>query len=1365
MSWAEVENGSVDLEENPDPEEDSDLPQRQHQSDGELGFRGEEEDPEEDLAMSQEVLGNGDALSIPTEEANAQLLDTGSSNLNVFSTVSDGRCNSQNRALSTAHHNGLEGAAVLQNPSIISNDVSDEDSFEQDDELAAPECENNVRQDASSESDRQLLEMKEIRPDQRYSDSQHIVSGAVEMHGSEHHDSELEREGHDIASAFVVEPVGLGAGSEQTLESIGTFSGNVEVEHNFDDAPEAEVSILNQDRGACSYEEEDNINLCFHQERSDNSHLNTSVQDSCEQSDVSVVNLNDVKVVNIPRNESSGITNHSSDHDLQAPECDRQADSSPQISIASQQICFTVPTELSPKLNSAPVPHDNNSVGSCFIGDHETDKSNEQVCGDPILDTTECKLNDDEEGLSTCDSYPADGRDTETSHVCETTVKITDTVLTGQGEVHVGHEPSEYSGSCQQDRFSIHSSDNSANSYPNVPVSADPSDNAQIPSAISQNDLQIKVQQTSATSSISMHLSENSLNPAETNQITDSLNAAKLSTPSSVDHQNAHDPYSLATSPNSLATSPNSCMQLLSSVSQNTTSMAPQHSSPTKVVPQTIAADSSLERQLALVLQSDDEDELLHELDAELLAHVSRTKSPQRNCNHLSKTLDTDIEQTANGLQLLLDFKQMQEHNRQLLEQLRIRDEEIRRLSLERDSAKESLNQVHSQAEEQQKIHMQKADEVYSPQIKKLESTVAQQQDEMKVLKDKLVSHDSAARKAVTTLQNELKSRVDQITKMYEECLKEKDMMVVKFAESEAKQMEAKQTTDRMETKLKEALKEKDSMSNALKAAKSDKLKAVSNFEMKCAEASNLQKELEKLKEAINSTEYRIKWFQNKLKDELENHKETKANLEKTTTKLKEAREETEIIRKECQSIVKRYQESEEIKSKSLDKELKLKETELRTQLQERNYTEEIHQMMKRELESLKSQHKDLVQEMKTYKDKVQCLEEERRQNHQMIENYQEIMQRQKAENADLKNKIASLANLEEDFKRAQEMIQALDKDISELKIVNRDLQKEMESCRDRESKMLTLQSELSCTNAVLRSENTNLSNTASMLTGEVEKLKMEIQELETTVKDLDDKYKEEKARRIEGAENLETSLAEKTKECNDFKQKWEDEIDNSKTLKRRHANNVKDLTRQLQQLRKRIDTLEGKGDVGSMGSRTNSNGSLNSIENSSQQSGPVHQPQLQEFPVITEQVEFDKQVLIERIVRLQKSHARKSEKLEFLGEHIQQLLEEIRKKNKVIQSYALREESGTLSSEDMDANKTLLARKGGIMASLYSVHQQDGSMTLELSLQINHKLQAVLEDTLLKNITLKESLDTLGEEIARLSQENRQLQLSMQQV
>ena len=57
-----------------------------------------------------------------------------------------------------------------------------------------------------------------------------------------------------------------------------------------------------------------------------------------------------------------------------------------------------------------------------------------------------------------------------------------------------------------------------------------------------------------------------------------------------------------------------------------------------------------------------------------------------------------------------------------------------------------------------------------------------------------------------------------------------------------------------------------------------------------------------------------------------------------------------------------------------------------------------------------------------------------------------------------------------------------------------------------------------------------------------------------------------------------------------------------------------------------------------------------------------------------------------------------------------------------------------------LHSSQSLLAGKGGIMASMYSQMPQDGHMTLDLSLQINSRLQAVLEDTLLKNITLKVS-------------------------
>lgn len=77
----------------------------------------------------------------------------------------------------------------------------------------------------------------------------------------------------------------------------------------------------------------------------------------------------------------------------------------------------------------------------------------------------------------------------------------------------------------------------------------------------------------------------------------------------------------------------------------------------------------------------------------------------------------------------------------------------------------------------------------------------------------------------------------------------------------------------------------------------------------------------------------------------------------------------------------------------------------------------------------------------------------------------------------------------------------------------------------------------------------------------------------------------------------------------------------------------------------------------------------------------------------------------------------------------------------RIIQSYVLREETGALSSEASDINKAHLSRRGGIMASLYTSHPADSGLTLDLSLEINRKLQAVLEDTLLKNITLKVGL------------------------
>ena len=51
----------------------------------------------------------------------------------------------------------------------------------------------------------------------------------------------------------------------------------------------------------------------------------------------------------------------------------------------------------------------------------------------------------------------------------------------------------------------------------------------------------------------------------------------------------------------------------------------------------------------------------------------------------------------------------------------------------------------------------------------------------------------------------------------------------------------------------------------------------------------------------------------------------------------------------------------------------------------------------------------------------------------------------------------------------------------------------------------------------------------------------------------------------------------------------------------------------------------------------------------------------MQEYPEVRV-IEVDKQMLIEKIVKLQKAQARKSEKIEFMDDHINQLLEEVKR-------------------------------------------------------------------------------------------------------
>ncbi|ESO01687.1 hypothetical protein HELRODRAFT_100515 [Helobdella robusta] len=205
------------------------------------------------------------------------------------------------------------------------------------------------------------------------------------------------------------------------------------------------------------------------------------------------------------------------------------------------------------------------------------------------------------------------------------------------------------------------------------------------------------------------------------------------------------------------------------------------------------------------------------------------------------------------------------------------------------------------------------------------------------------------------------------------------------------------------------------------------------------------------------------------------------------------------------------------------------------------------------------------------------------------------------------------------------------------------------------------------------------------------------------------------------------------------------------KTQKRHNAVKIKDLTKQLQTLSKRLNISQPgnhnssvhsdgvAGDGCGRGSRVNQSDDVNFST-----------------PPTVRVVQVNKQMLIDKIVSLQKTLAKKNERMEFLYEHNIKLTHELANKAKIIKNYVLKEEAGVMSTNQSDRLKLQMTRRGGIMASLFSSQQQDEGMTVDLALEICHKLQSVLEDTLLKNIALKESIEVLGQQVEKLTKESQ---------
>jgi len=635
-------------------------------------------------------------------------------------------------------------------------------------------------------------------------------------------------------------------------------------------------------------------------------------------------------------------------------------------------------------------------------------------------------------------------------------------------------------------------------------------------------------------------------------------------------------------------------------------------------------------------------------------------------------------------------------------------------------------------------------------------------------------------------LNEESTRKINDLKKAFDLANKDKESMVIKYAMGEKDIMIAKRGKEDLEKKMKEALKDKEGLQYKIKTLGTERTRLQGICDSRAQETIAARKEGEKWKEEVKVIESKMNLTSSRLKAEVDAHRETKESLDTTFKQLVEVQGSIDDIRAECNEIINKNKIEEE----NLKKKEKIQEKEQSVKLM-------IDSVAAAELDTLKKKHKTTIEENNELSIKVQSNEKELLKYESNISELKETVANQKTEIVDLYAKCAELESVKLQLTGESEKVVARDLEVTRLRAEHAEVVADMASCRRKEGELLEYTQKLTDKNVSLQSEFSSVEARAAILEEEHSRIVTNLARAETKLSEVVGQLEEETSKRREETEMLARKLAEKVRAVEIANQEVIDSNNDLEVVKRQNTLRVKELTKELNITKRKLDSLERVGRECSPGlstsSRCSSSSSLHKdVERADLSPGvglghsptslsvgnnglgrKVSQTSLQEA-VQTEssrqrevsggsmgsntslQLPDTQQLLVEKIVKLQRACARRQEKLDILEEHIQQLMNEIKKKNKIIQNYFMGLETGALVSEESDIHKANIGSGSGIMASLYNSKVVDAGMTLELSLEINKKLQAVLEDTLLKNITLKENMNTLGQEISKMTMVNQ---------
>ncbi|XP_055842404.1 coiled-coil domain-containing protein 186 [Episyrphus balteatus] len=632
-----------------------------------------------------------------------------------------------------------------------------------------------------------------------------------------------------------------------------------------------------------------------------------------------------------------------------------------------------------------------------------------------------------------------------------------------------------------------------------------------------------------------------------------------------------------------------------------------------------------------------------------------------------------------------------------------------------------------------------------SEKYKRLQNQLQNFEIEIEQLKKALSQKDNT----ITLYQREnnlLEKEKSAFRKEKELAMKEKESIVITFATKEKSLIDAKKQKEIVEKQLADSRKEVKNISTKFHALNEEKSRITYMFDEKCNEVKKFQKELEKQKSDYNNLEMKLKWNSVKLAQETEAKliAEKKLEEERTGPKPHEelAKEKLKMEYEATAILLKHEIESKDKAIESLTKEQK-------------QATEKINQLQE-SLDKKSLENTNITREL-------ECL----RQEHVVVQgSYSEEM----LNSAKLRGQLEELQVLRTQHTLNEDKINTLNENLRQVEEKLVDSTQDMEQLQAKEQELLSINKEMSEMIVGLQNEICLQTSRVKGIEAENEILKKEKLNFDTKYEEIESQLKQEIQQKNDDRLLLTKHLSEKTKMYELVKVKLENVQGDLEATKKKHSQVVKELQREIQKFKKiseenstsptsassmgvlcrncqlkstSQEQLASNHSRGSNNSRSDSESEAQS--NSSTMNRDVQGP--------------SKQHLVERILRLQQASARQTEKIDFLENHTLSLVAELQKKSKVVQYYMMRDQAGALTTSKSDQHKTELAKYGGVMSAIYSgIKGPNQSMTLELSLEINKKLQAVLEDTLLKNITLKENLDVLGLEVDKLTRKLAQI-------